>query len=121
MTETKDVADISHSIGDTVDVTIVKVLKNNPIIGAVAKNCSVKAGIKIGEGGALETEFTASCSPTQTAQVLSELEGTEIGNSAKRVLDQLGVESGRCGVEASVSSSGGMQAKASCPAPQIKN
>lgn len=95
-----------------------KLIQSNPLIKPVIKNCSVGAAIQMGEGGVLETAFTVSCSPEATTKVLSELEDTKIKNSVTEAMNKLGVEEGRCGVEASVSSSGGIKAKVFCPAPQ---
>ncbi len=97
--------------------SVDKVLATNPLLKPVIANCTVSSEITIGEGGLLESVFKASCTAPQTMAVLDAIKNTPAGDMAKKSMQSLGIEEGRCGVDASVSTNGGISVKAVCPAP----
>lgn len=106
---------MEKEVGSTMDG--IKRLSTDPVLKSVVKNCSLTGEIILGSGGKLESIFSVSCSPEQTAKVLDGMEKTPMAQEFGNSLASLGIEKGRCGVKATGSTNGELSIRAICPAP----
>ena len=87
---------------------------------AVTRHCGVSASMELNASGQTTMGFHAHCNPGQLSRVMADVGGTEAEFKARKVLDQLGIEPGRCGASVSVTSSQNspptLKAEAYCPA-----